>query len=306
MIRAAREAQGIDLGAFAAMLKIPMRKLESLEEDRHEELPGATFERALAQTACRALHIDARPVLALLPQGGNTLERVTGGLNTPFRERQGPRVDLGEATTLLRPMVLLPALLVLAALALFFLPASVWHRLGRQAEAVVEVPVPASSPDVSASAPAPSAEPASGMSATTIELGPNAASNSITVPAAAAPAVVPTPVPAPVPAPGASAAMPVSLQSPAVAPSRTAVAAAVMGVPVTVTARESSWVEVSDAQGRTLISRVVVSGETVALDGAMPLKVRIGNARATTLTLRGENVDLAPWVQNNVARLQLK
>jgi cytoskeleton protein RodZ len=228
-------------------------------------------------------------VLALLPHGGDTLERVTGGLNAPFRERQGPRGDFGEATTLLRPVVLLPALLVIAALALFFLPTSLWHKLGRQAgEATSETA--ASAPEGSPSAPALSA---SGMSSTAVDLGVNAASNTPSNGGAAAVPAVTAVQPAPAPAP-----------APAV--SRTAVAAAVMGVPVTVTARESSWVEVSDAQGRTLISRVVVAGETVALDGAMPLTVRIGNARATRVTLRGENVDLAPWVQNNIARLQLK
>ena len=72
------------------MLKVPLRRLEALESGRHEELQGPTFERALAQAACRVLKIDPRPVLALLPQHeGNTLERVSEGINTPFRERQG-------------------------------------------------------------------------------------------------------------------------------------------------------------------------------------------------------------------------
>ena len=74
MIRAAREALGLDQAALAAMLKIPLRRIDALEQGRHDELQGATFERALAQAACRVLKIDSKPVLALLPrEGANTL-----------------------------------------------------------------------------------------------------------------------------------------------------------------------------------------------------------------------------------------
>ncbi|HEX7637740.1 MAG TPA: DUF4115 domain-containing protein, partial [Burkholderiaceae bacterium] len=67
-----------------------------------------------------------------------------------------------------------------------------------------------------------------------------------------------------------------------------------------------SWIEVRDAQGKSLLSRTVHAGETVRLDGARPMKLTIGNARGTRLTLRGDNVDLAPWTRDNVARLELK
>ena len=40
MIRAARQAQGIDLASLAAMLKVPLRRLEALEAGRHDELQG--------------------------------------------------------------------------------------------------------------------------------------------------------------------------------------------------------------------------------------------------------------------------
>ena len=71
-------------------------------------------------------------------------------------------------------------------------------------------------------------------------------------------------------------------------------------------ASADSWVEVVDAHGRTLLSRTVVAGETVGLDGAMPMRVKVGNASGTHLKLRGDNVDLAPWTRDNVARLEVK
>ncbi|MET0383396.1 MAG: helix-turn-helix transcriptional regulator, partial [Burkholderiaceae bacterium] len=133
MIRAERQAQGIDLASLAAMLKIPLRRLEALEQGRHEELQGATFERALAQAACRVLKIDPKPVLALLPRHErNTLERVSEGINAPFRERQGS-ATLGDVSASFRPIVLVPIGLALAALALFYVPSTLWDRAARPA-----------------------------------------------------------------------------------------------------------------------------------------------------------------------------
>ena len=67
LLRAAREKQGLHIAALAAAIKVAPRKLDALENDRHDELPDATFVRALAQTVCRTLKIDPRPVLHMLP-----------------------------------------------------------------------------------------------------------------------------------------------------------------------------------------------------------------------------------------------
>ena len=61
LLRAAREEQGLHIAALAAAIKVTPRKLDALENDRCDELPDATFTRALAQTVCRALKIDAGP-----------------------------------------------------------------------------------------------------------------------------------------------------------------------------------------------------------------------------------------------------
>ncbi|MFG5410811.1 helix-turn-helix transcriptional regulator [Piscinibacter sakaiensis] len=93
LLRDAREAQGLALDGLAASMKVHVRKLELLEADRFDELPDATFTRALAQAVCRALKIDAAPVLALLPAArGHRIEQVSEGLNAPFRDRSA-RLD---------------------------------------------------------------------------------------------------------------------------------------------------------------------------------------------------------------------
>ncbi|CAG1017044.1 partial Cytoskeleton protein RodZ, partial [Burkholderiaceae bacterium] len=67
-----------------------------------------------------------------------------------------------------------------------------------------------------------------------------------------------------------------------------------------------SWVEVRDARSTVLLARMLEPGETVALDGVAPLKLKIGNAGATEVMFRGQPMDLAPSTRDNVARLELK
>ena len=287
LIRDAREAQGIDLASLAAMLKIPLRRLDALEMGRHEELQGPTFERALAQAACRVLKIDPKPVLALLPQHErNTLERVSEGINTPFRDGQGSGgFELPAGT---RPVVIFIGVLILATLALLFVPASWISR----AKAEFASGAAASAPAEAASAPAV---------AVPVEL-PVA---SAVAPAASAPLA---PASTPLAAASTAAQTPAAVSATAAQGIDEVLAhvAAAPSIPLQVVASADSWVEVVDAQGHTLLSRTVVAGESVGLDGALPMRVKIGNARGTHLKLRGDNVDLTPWTRDNIARLELK
>jgi cytoskeleton protein RodZ len=73
-----------------------------------------------------------------------------------------------------------------------------------------------------------------------------------------------------------------------------------------VTARGDSWVQVLDAQGQFLLSRVVVQGETVSLDGALPLKVVVGRVDQTEVSVRGKPFSMADIAQGNVARFEVK
>jgi cytoskeleton protein RodZ len=122
MMREAREAQGLHVAALAVSLKVPVKKLEALEADRLEELPDAVFVRALASSVCRALKMDAKPVLAKLP-GLNTrvLDQADKGMNVAFRTRaDGPAPS--PLANLNKPVVLAVMVLLLAAIVLMLLP----------------------------------------------------------------------------------------------------------------------------------------------------------------------------------------
>jgi len=73
---------------------------------------------------------------------------------------------------------------------------------------------------------------------------------------------------------------------------------------LTVVATESSWVEVKDNGGNTLLSRVLEQ-ETVNLTGTVPLSVRVGNVAGTSLRFNDNPVDLEAYRRNNVASLTL-
>jgi cytoskeleton protein RodZ len=281
MLRAARERQGLHIAALAAAIKIPQRKLEALEADRLDELPDATFARALAMTVCRALKIDAAPVLAQLPQvGGKGLSAVAGGLNAPFRDRPG-RAEPTDFSPLRHPLSWAALAVLVAAAAVFALPAGWWESFWPAGAPVAAPALPAA-----ASAAASSSAPASAPSA--------AASDSLS----AAPATL-------VASAAAAPAVEVVHSVPGAEMGASAVADTAGGLAV-LRASDATWVEVVDAGGQVLVQRLLQPGESLGLNGTLPFKLKIGNAAATQLQFRGQGVDLAPVTRDNVARLELK
>jgi cytoskeleton protein RodZ len=276
LLRAARQQQGLHIAALAASIKVTPAKLEALESGRLQELPDATFTRALALTVCRVLKIDAAPVLALLPGAPpGSLERVDSGLNTPFRERAGR----GEPAAWLpwrHPVWWLAGLLLAAAAAFVLVPSQ---------------PAPLALPDIAATP----VMPPSGAG------GPVPLTAPVPAPAPAASADTGVlMVPAPLPEPSPSAARPVAA---AVVPPATPAAAA--DAALVLRALQATWVQAVDGSGQTLMARLVPAGETVALTPALPVRLRIGNAQGTELQFRGQPVDLSATARDNIATITL-
>ncbi len=266
MLRTARERRGMHIAALAAAIKVPQRKLEALEADRYDELPDMTFTRALAQSVCRTLKVDMQPVLDRLPQTTVASPKLEH-VGTGLNAPFRERPGRAEPTDWgwLRKPVVWGTLLVLAAAVALALLPERW--LGGVLRG--KVPVGAK----------PAAVVSDVVTLPTSSAAAPAASAVVFAPpeAASAPALVPT-----------------SSDAPAVVPSLLAVSAGA-----------ESWVEVQDARGQMLLSRSLAAGESVAVDGNLPLRVTIGNSAATQLSFRGNPVDLARHTRDNVARLQL-
>jgi len=313
LLRRARQAQGLHIAALAAALKVNPRKLELLEGDQFDQLPDVAFARALAQAVCRHLKIEAQPVLALLPVAVTAqpaLERVTMGLNTPFREHS-QRHESGEWPAWMQVRIVVPAMLLLAALAFLLVPRPwvpqipsislpFWNASPAASSAgadptvssspgmVVEtVPLPGQSAVVLGSGAGPTAESsASAPAGAAAHPVPPAASGVVHAEATTPPAVPPvTTAPVPAPAVASSAPLPAGL--------------------LALRAASESWVLVTDDAGDTLISRQLAAGEAVGLNGVAPLHLTVGNAEGMQVRFKGRPYPLrvAP---DHTARVVLK
>ncbi len=301
LLRTARQAQGLHIAALSASIKVSQRKLELLEADRLSELPDATFARALAQTICRSLKIDPTPVLAALPQApGYRLEAVDGGMKTPFRDRPG-RHDPAHAFALGAPAVWVAALIAAAALLVLLLPAE-WAA---SVQALISGPPPVSTQAMPAPAGAevaPASSAPDGAVPADAAFLPIETASAVTGEGSASAVSVD---PAASAASGVTSATAATTTAPiAVSPSATSSAAAVG--PLQLKASAETWVEVVDGESKVLVSRMLLGGEVLVLNGAPPFKLKIGNAAATEVAFQGQPVSLAASTLANVARLELK
>jgi len=288
LLRQAREAAGLHVAALAVALKVPVRKLEALEEDRYDLMPDNVFVRGLASSVCRTLKIDPQPILDRLPQtAAPRLVRDNEGINTPFRApSDGAPPRWFEYLT--RPGYLAVLALLVGAVVLILLPVAQRDEPANVSK--VELPaVPQTAPLV-----IPSEPPA-------VALQPGPALK----PASSTAAVALKPTPALAPAPVALAPMPA-----ASVPGNLPTVASAPGAPVSGTvvfrAKGPSWVEVTDAKGVVAIRKVLAAGEAAGASGALPLRVTVGRTDMTDVQVRGKPFDLSSFSRDNVARFEVK
>ena len=280
MLEAARKERGIDLGALAAQMKVPLARLQALEAGEWQQLPSGPYARGLATAVCRALQIDAASVLSSMPDAqGAALDRVAQGINQPFKGEH-------HRSALSSPWLWLGLVFTAAAIAaLLWLPAPPWAWMQAASKLAIETVQPGAE-----GASAPVAECASPAGA---------------VPSLAQP--VSSAEPAVAPPSAAAVASPVVASAPAslVAPVP-AVAADTAEATLRISAQEASWVSITDARGQTLVSRLVAPGEVVELAPQVPVRLILGNAPGVTLAWRGQPRDLSAYVNQRVARLELQ
>ena len=292
VLRQAREATGLHIAALSASLKVPVKKLEALEDDRFDLLPDAVFVRALASSICRNLKIDPAPILERLPQTGSLqLAHQGRGINTPFRASgEGPRHSMWAQVS--RPSVLAGLALVLGALVLVLLP-------------VLKTGVGINNQRIN-------------LTTTNTQPAVSAVAEEVVSAGASAPRPVVSSVPLSSSGGGqASVAAPSSSSSSASASALLQASAASAGLAspalavtaagtVVFTAKGVSWVEVTDAKGIVVLRRTLNSGEVVAASGALPLAAVVGKADAMQVHIRGNAFDLIAVAKDNVARFEVK
>lgn len=316
LLRRAREAAGMHIAALAVSLKVPVKKLEALEQNRFDLLSDAVFVRALASSVCRTLKLDAAPVLGLLPQ--TTAPKLTyqgSGINAPFRTPgEGPSPSIW--TQVSKQAVLAGLVLLLGALVLIFMPAmrqdgsSGKHEADTMPPSAGETvkPLPAAvamgssgladdakvavpatqvhepfAPASSAAASGLPSTPAAAMAAVPLSMSSLATATGSQTPAPANATATPA---VPVPVPAASQSAPAGI--------------------VTFRAKGDSWVEVIDAKGTVVLRRLLTAGEVAGVSGALPMAAVVGKADVTQVQVRGQAFDLNAVARDNVARFEVK
>jgi cytoskeleton protein RodZ len=317
LLRRARETAGLHVAALAVSLKVPVRKLEALEEDRWDDLPDAVFVRALASSVCRTLKIDPQSVLDRLPQSAAPrLIRSDEGINTTFRapsDGAAPRwVD-----QLSRPVFLIVFALLLGALLLVLLPSI---QQDTSVASVISTRLAISAPE-SITPAAIAVEPANSAVSSAQPVMPAAAASSTDAKAPVVPSAAPAPAPMPsVPAASGVAAAPPGTGPVVSAAARSSPSPAVAAEPASATGpssapasgivvfrtRSPSWVEVTDAKGVVAVRRLMSAGEAAGASGALPLQVTIGRVDATEVQVRGKPFDLRAVSRDNVARFEVQ
>jgi cytoskeleton protein RodZ len=278
MLRAVRQSRGLALDQLAVMLKVQPQRLQALEADRLDLLPDLVYARALYGSACRYLKVDAGPMMALLPHA--TTRRMHGddqGLNASFQPA-GVHARWSGTNWVAKPMVWLVVVLVLAiALVLF------WPRQLPQ-------PMPSAEVSLPGQVGAPSDRQTIGQEP------PAASAATPSEPAGAAQGQAPS-------EPPASRAMTPT----APAPAESKLASAASPTPVlTLQVEREVWLSVRDAAGVVQLQKTAQAGESLTVDGVLPLSVVLGRADAVAVHVRGQSLDLAPWTTGNVARFEVK
>ena len=282
MLRAARQSQGMDIGTLSVLLKVPVHKLQALEQDQSEQLADPVFVRALASSMCRTLKLDPAPVLHRLP--AISAFKVTSqnrGINTPFRDPSSGRQAAPIWSHISRPAILVGLALLLGTLVLMFLPSiekeiAAYRQTGQ-----------------SGNVPGLVAEPASGSVTTTVVTAvspvgevsgaPSAVARTADAPAAVTEAM---PLPTPLPSPGADAAS----AEPA----------------MRFNAKGASNIKVTDANGMVVLDRALRAGESVGVSGVLPLAALVSRASEVQVQVRGQDFDLGNVTSNNIARFEVK
>ena len=332
MLAQAREAAGLSVDAVAAQLKLAPRQVRALESGDFAALPGRTFVRGFMRNYARFLDVDAEKVLAALPDA-----EADPGLSHPHlanthramgeipNERARPKSIAGWAIAL--------ALAAIVAVAVTYEKLRAPPVAGAPAQ---EAPAPAMPRDAPPAAPGGAsgvdgqAAAQSGGARIVIAAvvgrhcrdgreqrrrghgGARDGSGSTiarwmpprprTGTATLRPAMMQTS--APMPASGDTA--PAVARNAGFDGARTDAAAAPRASTLEIVFRGTSWVDVKDASGTSILTMTGSAGTARALDAAPPIDLVVGNAGEVDVTFRGTHVDLAPHARQNVARLTLR
>jgi len=318
-LRQAREERGWSLSQVATQLNLTQQALTQLEAGAFDKLPGHTFARGYIRAYAKLMGMDQAQLVTAFDQytgtdaSGSSVHSL-GRIEEPMRLSQG----------ILRAVSFL--LLLALGVAGFFW----WQEHGDWSELVQDTPIehvevegadgttqihPLDAPDSTAEQAAdiqlPLGNPTPDTSA------PDAAAPGVAVPEDASPDTsAATQAPASdaspaTPAPTASSSTPSAPAAAAsVAPSEASEEPAAESVAagqgrLNIRFSADCWVQVTDADGKVLVSALRRAGQDLDLTAKAPLELRLGYVRGVQVRFNGEPVDVAASARGETARITL-
>lgn len=316
-LRAAREAMGQSAADIATRLRMGVKQVQALELGDYAALPTGTFLRGFVRNYAKVVGLEPSELVASLEQTHSQARAVPA---TPVVEPARQKMAVREAAGLFSTPQMQG---VAAAFVILLLGAAVaywWTQIRTVAPRLSSTPVSAPLGE----GPAKAHEDAKADAVRTAEPSTNppiSLATPVDTPAAPSVAVAqpqvldhtpsqtavaqPTSESASKPGkPVEKAAVPVAEKPKAVEPDKKPRAAGTSVVGFTFSGE--SWVEVTDANGRVVLSKKFRAGEAEEISGRGPLAIVIGNASNTRMALNGLEFDLAPHTRGAVARVNAK
>jgi len=300
-LSAERERQGLSRADAAQRLHMSAWQVEALETGDFKRLPKGTFLRGFVRNYAKVLGLAPESVIPLLsedaPPGGRPgIVVPTQNIRfDPLHERlQNPYV---KAATISFVVVAV----ALAAMYWWIFvrpapPAGILHKSQPATPPVAAIAIPETAPAVapSVSAPPPAPTPA---------------------PAAAAAPAKSAPAPTKAAAPDKVAAADKTAAPDKTAPAGKVAATDEAGAPLVVgdgpgklkfRFHGNSWVEIRDARGKVILSKLNPAGSEARIAGQPPFSVIVGNAPEVELFYNDREVDLDAYTKVAVARLTVE
>ncbi|WP_462381805.1 RodZ domain-containing protein [Pseudomonas sp. Marseille-QA0892] len=318
-LRNAREARGVTTAEAARQLNLTETSVHHIEAGAFDRLPGHTFARGYVRAYAKLLGLDQADIV-------REFDQFTGTNASGAAVHSLGRIE--EPSRLSQNLLRLVSfgLLLLLCLAGFFWWQEQGNGVARDAsgrigmehvevdgadgkteihtldepedQAVIDAQAPEGEPTVAA----PSVDSGEndeggselplqpqGASTETLPQAPQSSSGtSAEQPTEQTPATPAQSAPAAPQQPNASAAAP----------------AAGQGM-VRISFTADCWTQVTDADGKTLSSRLQRQGDVLELTGRAPLRVRLGYARGAEVTYNGQAVDVMSRARGQTATLTL-
>ncbi|MDB6142917.1 MAG: putative rane protein [Pseudomonas sp.] len=320
-LRQGRESKNWSLPDVALRLNLTVTSLSHVETGDFDKLPGHTFARGYIRAYAKLLGLDQT---ALVQQFDHYTGTDSHGSNVHSLGRIEEPVRLSH--NILRIVSLL--LLVVLVGAGFFWWQDQASMRGKEQTGInlehVEVESadgttqihPLDEPEDQAVADAQGTAPAvtPAPDATTATPVVPAPTSTVTAPVVVAPAKV-TPAPVVPAAPARTAPVaPVTTVAPTTATTTPVTTPSTPAAPTVAPAGSGQlnlqfvndcWTQVTDGNGKVLLSGLKHKGDSVDVNGKPPLTLRLGFARGVQVSYNGQAVDVAPFTSGETARLKL-